>query len=64
MDNIYRNFYRNVYLRSGGYIPSHPLGCAIFPGDFFQIRNGHIVILGNIFTIKLQNCATPKWARV
>jgi hypothetical protein len=49
MENVFRNFYRNFYMRSGGYIPAKPLNLVIYPGDFFQIRNGEIVVLGNIF---------------
>lgn len=49
MENAFRNFYRNFYMRSGGYIPSKPLNLAVYPGDFFQVRNGEMVVLGNIF---------------
>ncbi|MBC8053120.1 MAG: hypothetical protein H7Y13_08645 [Sphingobacteriaceae bacterium] len=49
MDNVYINFYRNFYLRTNGFIPAKPLDLNFFPGDFFQIRNGEMIILGNIF---------------
>ncbi len=49
MENVYRNFYRNFYKYTNGFIPGSPLGQAIYPGDFFQIRNGQMVVLGNIF---------------
>ncbi len=49
MDRVYRNFYRNCYLRTGGFIPTEPLNTAFYPGDFFQIVNGQMVMLGNIF---------------
>ena len=49
MENAYRNFYRNFYIRTGGYIPVKPLSSTMYPGDFFQIINGEIIILGNIF---------------
>lgn len=49
MENAYRNFYRNFYMRSGGYIPTKPLNQNIYPGDFFQARNGEMIVLGNIF---------------
>ncbi|MDB5145449.1 MAG: hypothetical protein JWQ66_4162 [Mucilaginibacter sp.] len=49
MDKIYRNFYRTLYLKTGGYIPTRSLNQNIYPGDFFQIRNGQILVLGNIF---------------
>ena len=49
MENAYRNFYRNFYMRTGGYIPTKPLSSTMYPGDFFQIKNGEIIVLGNIF---------------
>ncbi|NDI99694.1 hypothetical protein GWA97_11455 [Flavobacterium sp. LaA7.5] len=49
MENAYKNFYRNFYMRTGGYIPAKPLNSVIYPGDFFQIKNGEIIILGNLF---------------
>jgi len=49
MDILYKKFYRSFYLRTNGFIPAAPLNQCIFPGDFFQIRNGEIIVLGNIF---------------
>ena len=49
MTSIFKKFYRSFYLNTGGYIPSIPLNESVYPGDFFQIKNGEIVILGNIF---------------
>jgi hypothetical protein len=49
MENAFRNFYRNFYVRSGGFIPAKPLNLVLYPGDFFQIRNGEMIVLGNIF---------------
>ncbi|HWY37767.1 MAG TPA: hypothetical protein VNY73_04365 [Bacteroidia bacterium] len=49
MENVYRNFYRNFYMCTGGFIPAMPLDQNIFPGDFFQVRNGEMILLGNIF---------------
>lgn len=49
MEKLYRNFYRSFYLKTGGFIPARPLNENIYPGDFFQIINGEMVILGNIF---------------
>jgi len=49
MDNAYLNFYRTFYMRSGGFIPSKPLNQNMYPGDFFQIINGEMIVLGNIF---------------
>ncbi len=36
-------------MRTGHFIPAKPLHQCIFPGDFFQIRNGEMIVLGNIF---------------
>jgi hypothetical protein len=49
MENVYRNFYRNFYMRTNGFIPVSPLGQTVYPGDFFQIRNGQMIVLGNIY---------------
>lgn len=49
MESVYRNFYRNFYSRTNGFIPVSPLGQVVYPGDFFQIRNGQMIVLGNIF---------------
>lgn len=50
MNSIYRTFYRNCYFKTNGYIPSSPLNKVLFPGDFFHIINGEMVVLGNIFS--------------
>jgi hypothetical protein len=50
MNTVYRKFYRNFYSRTNGYIPTKPLNEIVYPGDFFQIRNGEMFILGNIFS--------------
>jgi hypothetical protein len=49
MDTIYKSFYRNFYLRTGGFMPAEPLNQNVYPGDFFQLRNGEMIVLGNIF---------------
>ncbi|WP_158992506.1 hypothetical protein [Mucilaginibacter sp. L196] len=49
MDNIFKNFYRKLYMRTGGFIPSIPHNNNIYPGNFLQIRNGQMTPLGNIF---------------
>jgi len=49
MDTVFKNFYRNLYNRTNGFIPTKPLNQNIYPGDFFQIKNGELIILGNIF---------------
>jgi len=49
MDSIYKNFYRKLYMRTGGFIPLIPQNTNVYPGDFFQIRNGEVTLLGNIF---------------
>lgn len=47
--NVFKKFNRNFYNRTGGFIPSKPLNQNMYPGDFFQIRNGEIIVLGNIY---------------
>lgn len=49
MDQIYKNFYRQFYFKTGGFIPTKPLNSNLFPGDYFQIKNGEIVLLGNVY---------------
>ncbi len=49
MNKLYRKFYKEMYSKTGGFIPSTPLHQNIYPGDFFQIKNGEIIVLGNIF---------------
>jgi hypothetical protein len=49
MDLIYKNYYRNFYLRTGGFLPTKPLNQNLFPGDYFQIKNGTINLLGNLY---------------
>lgn len=49
METASLNFFRYFYTRTGGYIPAKPLCSTLYPGDFFQIRNGDIILLGNIF---------------
>jgi hypothetical protein len=49
MNSSFKNFYRNFYLSTAGFLPSKPLVHSLFPGDFFQIRNGEIIVLGNVF---------------
>ncbi|MGH2664785.1 hypothetical protein [Flavobacterium sp.] len=49
MDIIYKNFYRHFYLKTGGFIPTKPLNQSLFPGDYFQIKNGEIILLGNLY---------------
>lgn len=49
MNSLTKDFYTNCYVKTGGFIPSSPLNAALFPGDFFQIHNGMVWVLGNIF---------------
>lgn len=49
MESAYLNFYRNFYARTGGFMLTKPLNQVLYPGDFFQIRNGEMIVLGNIF---------------
>ncbi|WP_163411026.1 hypothetical protein [Flavobacterium ajazii] len=47
--DFYKNFYRQFYLKTGGFLPTKPLNQNLFPGDYFQIKNGMITLLGNIY---------------
>ena len=49
MDTVYRKFYKGFYLKTGGFIPVKPINQCVYPGDFFQIRNGEMIVLGNIY---------------
>lgn len=49
MDSAFRKFYRSLFQSTGGFLPTIPLNLAIYPGDFFQIKNGELIVLGNIF---------------
>ena len=49
MEDVYRKFYRSFYNRTNGFIPAKPLNQNMYPGDFFQIKNGELIVLGNIF---------------
>ncbi len=49
METVYKKFYRNFYIRTNGFIPVLPLQYEVYPGDFFQIKNGEMLPLGNIF---------------
>ncbi|MEP2935610.1 MAG: hypothetical protein ABJM06_07815 [Gilvibacter sp.] len=49
MNSLTKDFYSDCYVKTGGFIPSKPLNYELFPGDFFQIHNGNIWVLGNIF---------------
>lgn len=55
MDNVFKKFYRAFYNRTNGFIPTKPLSQNMYPGDFFQIRNGEIILLGNIFRNNVVN---------
>lgn len=49
MNSSSLSFYRNFYLKTGGFIPVKPLPHTLYPGDFFQIKRGEMITLGNIF---------------
>ncbi len=49
MSNLFHKFYVSFYSKTGGYVPARPLSQPIYPGDFFQIKNGEIIVLGNIY---------------
>lgn len=48
MDLIYKNFYRQLYFKTG-FIATKPLNQNLLPGDYFQIKNGEIMLLGNLY---------------
>jgi len=49
MNNVFRQFYNSFYVKTNGFIPTMPLNLKVYPGDFFQIKNGEMIVLGNIF---------------
>jgi hypothetical protein len=49
MNTVNRNFCRNLYIKTGGFFATDSLNRNIYPGDFYQIRNGEMIVLGNIF---------------
>lgn len=49
MNDIFKKFYRSFYNRTSGFIPTKPINQNIYPGDFFQIRNGEMILLGNLY---------------
>jgi len=53
MDTVYKKYYTNLYLKTGGFIPVSPLDNQVFPGDFFQVEHGEMKIVGNIFRDKV-----------
>lgn len=55
MDKVYRKFYNNFHHSTNGFIPAQPLNRNIYPGDFFQIKNGELIVLGNIFRENIVN---------
>nr|WP_321235696.1 hypothetical protein [uncultured Psychroserpens sp.] len=55
MDSYFKNFYEKLYSRTGGFVPSKPLNQNMYPGDFFQIINGEMIVLGNIFRNNIIN---------
>lgn len=48
-DQFFKKFYLTLYQRTSGFIPTKPMGQCMYPGDFFQIINGEMIVLGNIF---------------
>lgn len=48
-------------MNTNGYVPARPLNQSIYPGDFFQVRNGEMIVLGNIFR---QRVVDPDKARI
>jgi hypothetical protein len=50
MNNIYRKFFQKFYSQTNGFMPTKPLNQIVYPGDFFQIKNGKMNFLGNLFS--------------
>jgi len=48
MESSFSNFYKQFY-RKTGFIASCPLEQRLYPGDFFQVKQGGIMVLGNVF---------------
>jgi hypothetical protein len=60
MDSLYFQFFHDLYRKTAGFITAAPLGQAVYPGDFFQIRNQELVVLGNIYmnrVISAEQCS-------
>ncbi|CAM1367381.1 conserved hypothetical protein [Tenacibaculum sediminilitoris] len=55
MKNITKKFYTDFYNRTNGFIPTKPLNQHMYPGDFFQIQKGEVIVLGNIFKNNIIN---------
>ncbi|WP_046744091.1 hypothetical protein [Kordia zhangzhouensis] len=55
MNDVFKKFYRSFYHRTNGFICTKPLNQNVYPGDFFQIKNGEMIVLGNIFRKNIIN---------
>lgn len=49
MNDVFKQFYNAFYTNTNGFMPSMPLSQNVYPGDFFQIKNNEMLVLGNIF---------------
>ena len=61
MNANYKKFYQHTYLKTGGFLPAKPLNQNIYPGDFFQVQNGDMIVLGNIFRVQIVDPAICKF---
>lgn len=57
MDQVFKLYYQEFYHKTSGFIPTQPINLTLFPGDFFQIKNKEIIVLGNIY---LNNLISPE----
>ena len=57
MNQLYKKYFSGLFNKSGGFIPTQPINQTIYPGDFFQIRNGEMIVLGNIYQDSMINPA-------
>jgi hypothetical protein len=55
MDNLYKKYFEGLYLKTGGFISTKPINQSVYPGDFFQISNGEMIVLGNIYRKSIIN---------
>ncbi len=54
---VFKKFYKKFYNKTNGFIPTKPLNQNLYPGDFFQIKNGELILLGNIFRNRIVSVA-------
>ena len=53
MNSIFQPFYQKLFQSTSGFFPSFHWAFKFFQAIFFQIRNGQIILLGNIFNPRI-----------